>query len=169
MKLIEDVATGKRPNPLLSEILEWEPIPEEKLVYLRERLRDRLYTTIMKAFLRRVELKKDFKQSDLAIRIHRTQAQIARWFSGASNLTIDSISDLLAGVAMDIDDFPITPIEKTVQVESPSTGTRVELKKEPQLPHLPLNPLESSPNHRTTTPSLRNTRPQSLLGYTRLS
>ncbi len=96
----------------LSEILEGKPIPQDKLVYFRERLRDRLHSAILTAFQERT--KTGFKQSDLADRIHKKRAQITRWFSAASNLTLDSISDLMVGLGMDFDEFLFTPIEKTL-------------------------------------------------------
>lgn len=98
---------------LLSEILENKPIPEDTLVYFRERLRDRLHSTILEAFVKRSQ-QKGLKQKELATRIHRTGAQIARWFSTPSNITLDSISDLMVGLGMDFDDFPYTPIEETI-------------------------------------------------------
>lgn len=101
-----------RQREFLSEILEGKPIPEDKLVYFRERLRDRLHSAILAAFQERA--KKGFKQSDLAERIHKKRAQITRWFSTTSNLTLDSVSDLMVGLGMDFDAFPFTPIEKTV-------------------------------------------------------
>jgi len=101
-----------RQKEFLSEILEGKPIPEDKLVYFRERLRDRLHSAILAAFQQRA--KTGFKQSDLAERIHKKRAQITRWFSTTSNLTLDSISDLMVGLGMDFDEFPFTPIEKTL-------------------------------------------------------
>ncbi len=97
----------------LSEILEWEPVPQDTLMYFRERLRHRLHATILEAFSRRAR-ERNLKQSNLAIRIHRKRAQIARWLSTQSNLTLDSISDLMVGLAMDFDAFPFTPIENTI-------------------------------------------------------
>jgi hypothetical protein len=97
----------------LSEILEWKPIPEDKLVYFRERLRDRLHAAILDAFLVRSS-ERGLKQKDLATRIHRAEGQITRWLSTTSNLTLDSVSDLMVGLAMDFDGFPFTPVEKTI-------------------------------------------------------
>jgi len=101
---------------LLSEILEDRPIPESTLIYFRERFRDRLHSAILGAFLLRAE-EKDLTRSDLATRIHRTKAQISRWFSAPSNITLDSISDLMVGLGMDFDAFPFTPIENTIAAE----------------------------------------------------
>ena len=101
----------------LSEILEGRPVPEDTLVYFRARLRHRLHSAILEAFLKRSR-QNGLKQSDLATRINRTRAQITRWFSSATNLTIDSISDLMVGLGMDFDAFPFTPIEKTLTPEA---------------------------------------------------
>jgi transcriptional regulator with XRE-family HTH domain len=97
----------------LSEILEWKPIPQDTMVYFSERLRHRLHAAILDAFSYRAQ-EKGFKQADLARRIHKTRAQIGRWLSTQSNLTLDSISDLMVGLGMDFDAFPFTPIENTV-------------------------------------------------------
>jgi transcriptional regulator with XRE-family HTH domain len=109
-----------RQKEFLSEIIAGKPIPEDKLVYFRERLRDRLHSAILAAFEERA--KAGLKQSGLAERIHKKRAQIARWFSTTSNLTLDSISDLMVGLGMDFDGFPFTPIEKTIVSQSPQAG-----------------------------------------------
>jgi transcriptional regulator with XRE-family HTH domain len=109
---------------LLSEILEWKPIPQDTLVYFRERLRHRLHSAILDAFTRRAK-ERGLKQKDLASRIHRSHVQINRWLSTATNLTLDSISDLMVGLGMDFDAFPFTPIEKTFAVtERQETGEK---------------------------------------------
>jgi len=108
---------------LLSEILKWEPIPHDKLVYFRERLRHRLHAALLDAFTRRAK-ERGLKQKDLATRIHRTNVQISRWLSSASNLTLDSISDVMVGLGMDFDTFPFTPIEKTLNGENKSIEKR---------------------------------------------
>lgn len=111
-----------RQRQFYSEIIDGRPIPEEKLLYFRERLRDRLHSAILGAFQRRAE--KGFKQSDLAERIHKKRAQIARWLGSPSNLTLDSISDLMIGLGMDFDEFRFTPIEEAIaesKVTAPGT------------------------------------------------
>jgi transcriptional regulator with XRE-family HTH domain len=97
----------------LSEILEWKPVPEDTLVYFRERLRHRLHSVILEAFTKRAQ-ERNLTQKDLAARIEKSRVQINRWLSTASNLTLDSISDLMVGLGMDFDEFPFTPIEKTL-------------------------------------------------------
>jgi len=116
------VITSPEQASFLAEILDWQPIPEDKLVYFRERLRHRLHAAILDAFLKR-SAERGLRQSDLAIRIDRTRAQITRWFSTASNLTLDSISDLMVGLGMDFDAFPSTPIEKTVTTANQQVGS----------------------------------------------
>lgn len=115
----------------LAEILDWKPIPEDKLVYFRERLRDRLHAAILSAFLTRSK-ERGFKQKDLAARIHRAEGQITRWLSTTNNLTLDSISDLMVGLGMDFDNFPFTPIEKTIVTEEREA---VELEAHASLIH----------------------------------
>ena len=100
----------------LSEILEWEPIPHDTLVYFRERLRRRLHSAVLDAFAKRSN-ERELTQKELAIRTHRSRVVINRWLSTASNLTLDSISDLMVGLGMDFDAFPFTPIENTVTVK----------------------------------------------------
>jgi transcriptional regulator with XRE-family HTH domain len=110
------VTISAQQKSFLSEILEDRPIPESTLMYFRERFRDKLHSAILEAFLIRAQ-EKNLKQQDLAARIHRTKAQISRWFNAPSNITLDSISDLMVGLGMDFDAFPFTPIEKTVAAE----------------------------------------------------
>jgi transcriptional regulator with XRE-family HTH domain len=105
--------TTSRQMEFLSEILEWKPIPQDTLVYFRERLRHRLHSAILDAFTQRAK-ERELKQKDLATRIHKSRVQINRWLSTASNLTLDSISDLMVGLGMDFDTFPFTPIEETL-------------------------------------------------------
>jgi len=97
----------------LSEILEWKSVPKDTLVYFRERLRRRLHSAILDAFRQRVD-ERAFTQKELAQRIHKSRVVINRWLSTASNITLDSISDLMIGMGMDFDSFPFTPIEHTI-------------------------------------------------------
>jgi hypothetical protein len=106
----------------LSEILEWKPVPEDTLIYFRERLRHRLHSAILDAFSQRAR-ERNLKQKDLAARIHKSRVQINRWLGTASNLTLDSISDLMVGLGMDFDEFPFTPIEKTLADKALKTST----------------------------------------------
>jgi len=119
------VTISAQQKSFLAEILEDRPIPEATLIYFRERFRDKLHSAILEAFLIRAK-EKNLKQQDLAARIHRTKGQISRWFNTPSNLTLDSISDLMVGLGMDFDDFPYTPIEKTLAPKEEAAQVRTE-------------------------------------------
>jgi hypothetical protein len=80
----------------LSEVLEGlkgKEIPRSRLVYLRARLRNRIYNLVVSEFQRQ-----HGKKADLASRIGRDPAQITRWLSSPSNWTLDTISDLMAAM-----------------------------------------------------------------------
>lgn len=73
------------------------PIPAAKLAYFQERLRGRIFDFILGIFLD--EQRKGLTQAKLARRIGRTADIVNRWLGTPSNLTVDSISDLLIGMA----------------------------------------------------------------------
>lgn len=136
-----------RQKQFYSEIIDGRPIPEEKLVYFRERLRDRLHSAILAAFQRYVE--KGFKQSDLAERIHKKRAQITRWLGSPSNLTLDSISDLMIGLGTDFDEFRFTPIDEAIaesEAAAPGTQSSSEVLYARQPPMLSSSKLTSPLN-----------------------
>jgi hypothetical protein len=91
---------------LLSELADGpdgDPISESKLVYLQERLRARFFDFLMDRF----ENARDggLNQAKLARRIRKSPEVINRWLGAPSNLTLDSISDLFAGIASEEPDF----------------------------------------------------------------
>jgi hypothetical protein len=73
------------------------PIPEEKLVYFRTRSRNRLFHFILSKFL--AGQQKGLTKAALARRIGKSPEVINRWLGSPSNLTVDSISDLLIGIS----------------------------------------------------------------------
>ena len=104
---------------ILSEIQE-TPIPTSVLTYFRDRLKDRLHALILGAFLKQSEENK-LTQKELAERIGRDKAQINRWLSTASNWTLDTISDLMVGMRIDLDDPSFTTfVELARQLAVPS-------------------------------------------------
>jgi hypothetical protein len=109
-----------RQRQFLTPILEWEILPIHTLIYFEEQLRRRLHSVILDAFKRRAK-ERGLTQKQLARRIHRSPVTVNRWLSTSSNLTLDSIAVLMVGLGMDFDEFPFTPIEKTVRpaVETP--------------------------------------------------
>jgi len=73
------------------------PISESKLVYLQERLRARVFEFLIERFGK--EQAKGLTKAKLARRIRKSPEVINRWLGAPSNLTLDSISDLMAGIS----------------------------------------------------------------------
>src|SRR5687767_14373506 len=84
-------------TPLLSEILDAETISEDRLMYFRARLRNRIHAVVLSQFLK-AEKEKGFTKADLARRLGRKPEQITRWLGLPGNWTIDTYSDLLLGM-----------------------------------------------------------------------
>ena len=80
-----------------------DPISGSKLVYLQERLRGRFFDFLIEKF----ESARDrgLNQARLARRIRKSPEVINRWLGAPSNLTLDSISDLFAGIDAEEPDF----------------------------------------------------------------
>ncbi len=80
-----------------------EPISKSKLVYLQERLRGRFFDFLISKF----EEARDggLNQAKLARRIRKSPEVINRWLSAPANLTLESISDLFAGIAAEEPNF----------------------------------------------------------------
>jgi hypothetical protein len=71
-------------------------IPEAKRVYFQTRLRNRLFNYILGRFIR--EQKNGLTKAALARRIGKQPEMINRWLGMPSNLTLDTVSDLLVGI-----------------------------------------------------------------------
>ena len=71
-----------------------EPLSPRAIFYCRERLRNRIFDCVIKALADRVAMG-TVPRAKLAKRLGKDPAQISRWFSGPSNWTIDTISDLM--------------------------------------------------------------------------
>jgi hypothetical protein len=72
-------------------------IPESKRVYFQQRLRDRFFDFIIGSFIR--EQASGLTKAKLARRIGKSPEIVNRWLAAPNNLTLDSISDLLLGIA----------------------------------------------------------------------
>jgi hypothetical protein len=72
-------------------------IPEAKRVYFRRRLRDRFFDFLLEKFER--EEANGLTQAKLSRRIGKPPEVINRWLNAPCNLTLDSASDLLLGIA----------------------------------------------------------------------
>lgn len=79
-----------------------EPIDRGTLIYHRERLRNRIHECVYRALLVRHE-QDGVTRADLAARLGKDKAQISRWLSGPSNWTLDTVSDLLLALNVDLE------------------------------------------------------------------
>jgi len=75
-----------------------EPLSEGDKAYYRQRQRNRAYEQIISLFVKLAE-ETGLSKTDLSIRTGKDKATITRCLSAPSNLTLDTISDLL--LAMD--------------------------------------------------------------------
>lgn len=72
------------------------PIPQGERAYFQARLRNRVFNFILEKFMD--EQKNGLTKASLARRIGKTSDLINRWLGAPSNLTLDTISDLLLGI-----------------------------------------------------------------------
>jgi hypothetical protein len=87
-------------NVFLSEVnSEFDVIPAEKRAFLQERLRTRLYDLILTEFMEHQSRNPAFTKAALARRIGSRPEIINRILSSPGNWTIDTISNLLAGIS----------------------------------------------------------------------
>jgi len=109
-----------------------------KLAYFRERLRNRLHQVILSRFLT-LEDSRGFTRADLAHRIGREPTQITRWLGAPGNWTLDTVSDLLLGMASELD-FTATFLREKTDIDTP------------QKPHESLTSMASPPPSSQTIP-----------------
>jgi transcriptional regulator with XRE-family HTH domain len=79
------------------------PIAESRLVYLQERLRGRFFDFLLSRF--EAAREHGLSQAKLARRINKSPEVINRWLSAPANLTLDSMSDLFAGISAEEPEF----------------------------------------------------------------
>lgn len=84
---------------LLNEIAaghDGPPIPESKRVYFQERWKERFFDYLISRFLQ--EKQRGLTKAKLSRRIGKPAEVVNRWLGAPSNLTLDSISDLMLGI-----------------------------------------------------------------------
>jgi hypothetical protein len=121
-----------------------EPISESKLVYLQERLRGRFFDFLIERF-ENARNNSGLNQAKLARRIRKPPEVVNRWLGAPSNLTLDSMSDLLAGIAAEEPDF------------SPSSllgRAKVNYFEPDDLPATPPSPEAATDNRRARASAL---------------
>jgi transcriptional regulator with XRE-family HTH domain len=78
----------------LSEPTGSDKVPLGTLAYFRARLKQRIYSLVIKEFK-----KSAISQADLARRLGMDPARLSRLMSGPGNLTFETTSDLLFGIS----------------------------------------------------------------------
>jgi hypothetical protein len=72
-------------------------IPESKRIYFQERFRGRFFDFLIGRFIE--AQRSGLTQAKLARRIGKSPEVVNRWLGAPSNLTLDSISDLMLGIS----------------------------------------------------------------------
>jgi transcriptional regulator with XRE-family HTH domain len=78
------------------------PLSEREIFYYRQRQKNRVLEMLAAFFAEEAE-RTGITKKDIADKLIKDPAQISRWFSGPSNLTLDTISDLLLALEAEID------------------------------------------------------------------
>lgn len=85
------------------DIIKTEVKTARDIFYYRRRLKNRIFARLSSFFAEEAN-RTGLTKRDLALRLDKDPAQITRWLSGPSNLTLDTLSDLL--LAMDAEADP---------------------------------------------------------------
>ncbi len=94
--------TTYQPTPILSEVLDrGRVIPIGTLAYFRGRLSNRIHELVLSEFARQ-EHENKTSRAELARKIGRKPEQITRWLGSPGNWTLDTISDLLLGMGLEL-------------------------------------------------------------------
>lgn len=97
-------------------------ISMDDLYYYRQRHRNRVFSAVVSLFSKLVETK-GLTKRELALRLGKEPAQITRWFSGPSNWTLDTVSDLLLAMGGELD-------HKTSPIDGQAAACRDELAED---------------------------------------
>lgn len=89
--------TSSRQTPFLSDSAKSEAIPPQTLAYFQGRLRNRLFDYVLRKFLEKE--KTGLTKAKLARRIGRKPEVISRLLGAPGNWSLDTVSDLLLGIA----------------------------------------------------------------------
>lgn len=90
--------TTSQITPFLSELAAGESIPPNKLAFFQARLRNRLFHFVLVKFLEQERIN-GLTKANLARRIGRKPEVISRLLGAPGNWTLDTVSDLLLGIA----------------------------------------------------------------------
>lgn len=79
-----------------------EPKRSREIYYYRQRLKNRVFSKLAAFFAEEAE-KSGVSKKDIAILLNKDQAQITRWLSNPSNLTLETISDILLALNAELE------------------------------------------------------------------
>jgi len=79
-----------------------ENVTERDLHYSRQRQRNRVFTAVVSFFAEKAE-EQGISKKDVASALKRDPSQITRWLAQPSNLTLDTISDILLALDAEMD------------------------------------------------------------------
>ncbi len=142
----------------MASISKISPVSERDIYYYRQRAKNRIFELLTSFFAEEAE-RAGITKRDIAECLHRDPAQITRWLSSPSNLTIDTISDLLLSLGAEMD-YTVGKFAERVQsnemhpliAQLTAPKIKTEYKKAlPLEPYQSLTPLESN----TRTPTVR--------------
>jgi DNA-binding phage protein len=83
-----------------TQIRESKAIPPKAIAYFQARLKNRLHELVLIEFMK-LE-KRGFTKADMARRIHKKPEQITRLLGAPGNWTLDTVSDLLLAMNLEL-------------------------------------------------------------------
>lgn len=86
----------------MENTLNLDPKSDRDVFYYRQRHKNRVFQSLVAFFATEAE-RRGLTKKDLAERLKRDPAQITRWLSSPSNLTLDTISDILLSLDAEMD------------------------------------------------------------------
>jgi hypothetical protein len=86
----------------MANISKLEEVKNRDLFYYRQRSKNRVFEALTAFFAEEAE-RRGVTKRDIAESLHRDPAQITRWLTVPSNLTVESISDLLLSLGAEMD------------------------------------------------------------------
>lgn len=95
--------TTSQETSLLNEVREkTNALSKQTLWYFRARLQTLVYDLVLGEFIRLSE-KEGLKKADLARRLQKPPEQITRWLGAPGNWELDTVSDLLLAMGLELD------------------------------------------------------------------
>ncbi len=146
-----------------NEILDLDhlTIPLGKIAFFRERFRNRLHQLVLQKFIT-LEDTRGFSRADLARRIGRKPEQVTRWLGAPGNWTLDTVSDLLLGMAAELD-CDVTFLEKKLALPPQPEIAAMLNKLRARAPSAPPRPPVVFPAQMEKQNTPRSERPASLI------